>query len=79
MFHATRFSIFKILPTQAMIKSEAPPEKQKEPTDDEEYTRRHSVYVKIALLQAKDVYVRHNSNITVTIEIQNSFILKCFR
>ena len=79
MFHATRFSIFKILPTQAMIKSEAPPEKQKEPTDDEEYTRRHSVYVKIALLQAKDVYVRYSSNISATIERQNLVNLNFLR
>ncbi|XP_022325597.2 uncharacterized protein LOC111125771 isoform X3 [Crassostrea virginica] len=45
----------RIMPTSAMLKKEAPP-KQKEGCEEEDSSKNGSVFVKLALLQSKDVF-----------------------
>lgn len=49
------------MPTSAMLKKDEPP-KQKVGSEEEDCTKNDSVFVKLALLQSKDVFVSCNNH-----------------
>lgn len=49
------------MPTSAMLKKDEPP-KQRMGSEEEDTTKNDSVFVKLALLQSKDVFVSCNNH-----------------
>lgn len=49
------------MPTSAMLKKDEPP-KQRVGSEEEDNTKNDSVFVKLALLQSKDVFVSCNNH-----------------
>lgn len=49
------------MPTSAMLKKDEPP-KQRVGSEEEDTTKNDSVFVKLALLQSKDVFVSCNNH-----------------
>lgn len=56
------------MPTSAMLKKDEPP-KQRVGSEEEDITKNDSVFVKLALLQSKDVFVSCNNHFPATLTL----------
>lgn len=61
------------MPTSAMLKKDEPP-KQRVGSEEEDTTKNDSVFVKLALLQSKDVFVSCNNYVTATFKVDLEII-----